>query len=272
MTRPCSSRRPPVSVRKIILNGCVRERELARGDVERRGSRICPPRVSPRQARIGRWPARRAGVDRLEVDAAARVPTRPSAIGVDRARRLEDAGGDGAGAGAQLLERLDEAQVLARSDTRRAISRTRGEVTRDAVVALPTGRPPRRAPRSSCGPGAVDDDRVEADVLEERERRGEPVEVPREDAAADLDDRRTSATRRAEYCLRYCSTSLRPPRLPEEPDDDVLRGVAALLVTACLLAARAGAGGGEEAPVGGRGLGEVGRARPTRRRCGPARC
>ena len=73
---------------------------------------ICPLAVSPKQVRMGRCPARRLDWMGPSWMRTTR-PTEAEALDVDELG-LEDAGGHGPGAGAELLERLDEAQVLAR--------------------------------------------------------------------------------------------------------------------------------------------------------------
>ncbi len=162
---------------------------------------------------------------------------------------LEDAGDHRAGAGAQLLEGLDEAQVLSQGHPAGDLEHA-GRGHPDAVEAL-AGHAVLRQRGVDLGAGAVEDDGVEAHVLEEGERRGEAVQIAREDVAADLDDGELLRVDGG-VLLEVLLDLLARTEVAEEPDDDVFgAGHASLSV--------------EDALVGREGLGELGDGDPLPR-------
>lgn len=198
------------------LEGLEREGELARGDV---GVDVddLPARSLAEAGDDWKLAGADARKDRVEVDLLDHADV-AELVEVEEPG-LEHAGGDGARARAEVLERLDELQVLALEDLARDLEDGRG----GDAEAVDLGR--RNVGLTErdveLRAGAVDDDWAKPDALEERERRGERVELLREDVAADLDDRELLRVDRG-VLLQILLDLLPAPEVSEEADDDVL--------------------------------------------------
>jgi hypothetical protein len=200
------------------LVGLGGHRQLAHGAVRSQADDLAARRLAE-AGEDGQVAGAQAALDGAVVD-LHHPAGEAEAIDVDEVG-LEDAGGDGAGPGAHLLQGLDEAEVLAEADAAGDLQDARGGDAH-AVDAL-AGHAVLGEGLVDLGAGAVEDDGVEPHVLEEGERGGEPVEVARQDVAAHLDDGELLRVDGG-VLLEVLLDLLARAQVAQEADDDVLGG------------------------------------------------